>query len=698
MSEKIKPHHQQRKAVLYVRQSSAYQVKNNLESQRLQYGMQERIQKLGWREIEVVDEDLGKSAALANQRSGFQRMVAEVCLGKVGAVAARELSRFARNSREWQQLVEVCRLVDTLLIDEETVYDARQGNDRLLLGLKGSLNEYELDLFRLRSQAARKQKAMRGELGMNMPIGFVNAGDGRMEKQPDLRVQQAIRTVLEKFLELGTARQVFMWFLDQHLELPGWDYHHGQWIVVWRRPTYHVILRLLEHPIYAGAYAWGKTRTECVLEGERIRKTSQQKPMEEWLVLQHNHHEGYMDWNTYLRIRAMIQKNRQIGGGMEPGAAKRGLALLSGLLRCRRCGMKLLVRYTGGNNGRVPRYVCHRGYDGSSKKRCLTFGGTSADDAVAREILRVIEPAAVEAAVLAGQQVAQQKDYVCQALKLELEAARYEASRAGRQYDAADPENRLVAAELEKRWNSAMTKVHHLEEQAAQQQSGREAAQAPTAVFFQHLAKDIGRLWGDPKTDIRIKKRIVRTLIEEVLADVDEKTSELELVIHWKGGVHTTLRLPRRRPGHTRRRLPVDLIEGVRGLARICSDEHIAAWLTRNGLETRGGNCWTRQHVTGLRNRHDIPVYEAQRRETEGWMNLTQAAKYLAIDRVTLRVALEQKKIPAVRPLPIGPWLLRREDLDTPQAQAVKNRVQQRRKHPRRELPEQLTLDLSSTS
>jgi hypothetical protein len=392
--------------------------------------------------------------------------------------------------------------------------------DRLLLGLKGSLNEYELDLFRLRSQAARKQKAMRGELGMNMPIGFVNAGDGRTDKDPDQRVQQAIRTVLDKFLELGTARQVLMWFLDQGLELPAWEYRHGRWIGVWRRPTYHVIRRLLSHPIYAGAYAWGKTRTECVLESGQVRKVSHEKPMEEWLVLQHNHHEGYMDWNTYQRIQAMLQKNRQISA--EPGAAKRGVALLSGLLRCRRCGMKLLVRYTGSNNGRVTRYVCHRGYEGSSKKRCITFGGTSVDAAVAREILQVIEPTAVEAALLAGRQVAQQKDHVCQALKLELEAARYEASRAGRQYDAADPENRLVAAELEKRWNSAMARVHHLEEQVEQQRASREAAPVPTSEFFQDLAKNVAGLWDDPHTDVRIKKRMIRTLIEEVVADVDQ--------------------------------------------------------------------------------------------------------------------------------------------------------------------------------
>jgi hypothetical protein len=357
-----------------------------------------------------------------------------------------------------------------------------------------------------------------------------------------------------------------------------------------------------------------------------------------------------------------------------------------------------VVHYTGGKTYRLPRYECHRGYDGCYKERCIFFSGISADEALSREILRVIEPGAVEAALLAGQQVAGQKDHACQALALELEAARYEASRAGRQFDAAEPEHRLVAAELEKRWNSALAKVHQLEAQVAQQQASRQVAQVPTAQDFQDLAANVAGLWHDPLTDVRIKKRIIRTLIEEIVADVDAQNSELELVIHWRGGVHTTLRLPRRRPGHTRRRLPVDLIEGVRGLAHICSDDHIAGWLTRNGLRISNGNCWTRQHITGLRHRHAIPVYDVQRQQAQGWMNLRQAAEYLDIDRATLRVALEHKQIPALRPLPIGPWVFRREDLDTPQAQSVKNRVRQHRQYPRRALAGQLTLDLTSTS
>jgi DNA invertase Pin-like site-specific DNA recombinase len=644
----------------------------------------------------IVDEDLGKSAAVAMQRPGFQRMVADVCVGKVGAVAAREVSRFARNSREWQQLVEVCRVVGTLLIDEETVYDPRLGNDRLLLGLKGSLNEYELDLFKLRSQAARRQKAQRGELGMNMPVGYVNGGDGRIEKDPDLRVRHTVGTIFTKFLELGTARQVLMWFLDEGLEVPGLRWRDGLRTTVWDKPRYHTILRILGNPTYSGAYVWGKTKSDSVLDGDRVRHVTHRRPADQWDVLQRDHHEGYIGWETYERIQAMLRTNCPACAGEEPGAPKRGVALLAGLVRCRRCGMKLLVRYTGDNPGHVPRYVCHRGYEGNAKQRCINFGGMAADEAVVNELLRAIEPGAAEAALLAARQVRERHDQKVKSLEMEAEAARYEANRAWRQYDAADPENRLVTGELERRWNAAIEKVQQVErrmELARQEQGG---AIPPTACF-EELAKDIRGVWDDPRTDVRLKKRMLRTLIEEIVADVDQNSSEVILLVHWKGGVHTELRVPRRRPGQRRINVPPDLIEAVRVLARICSDDCIAAWLTRNGLQTSGGNCWTRQHVTGLRHRHDIPVHDAQRQSDEGWLNLTQAAAYLGIDRVTLRVAVERGQIKALRPLSIGPWVLRRAELESAGARDVVTRVQMR-KTPARDVPGQLTLDLPSAS
>jgi DNA invertase Pin-like site-specific DNA recombinase len=295
MSDKIKPHHLERKAILYIRQSSAYQVSHNLESQKLQCAMQERLQQLGWREIEVVDEDLGRSAAGAVTRAGFERMVAEVCLGKVGAVAAREVSRFARNSREWQQLVEVCRIVDTLLVDQETVYSPRQSNDRLLLGLKGSLNEYELDLLRQRSLEARREKARRGELLVTPPVGYVKTEEQHWEKDPDRRVQQAVLLVFRKFLELGSVRQTLLWFLEQDVQLPAYT---QQGKTSWKPPSCTTIYRILTNPIYGGAYAYGKTERTLHYGNGVQRRGTRRKPREQWLTLMPNTHEGYVSFRA----------------------------------------------------------------------------------------------------------------------------------------------------------------------------------------------------------------------------------------------------------------------------------------------------------------------------------------------------------------------------------------------------------------
>ncbi len=672
IADKIQPHHLARKAVLYVRQSSAHQVLHNRESGLLQYAMQTRLTALGWSEIEVIDDDLGRSAAGGVARAGFERMVAEVCLGKVGAVCAREVSRFARNSRDWQQLIEMCRVVDTVLVDQEAVYAPRHGNDRLLLGLKGSLSEYELDLLRQRSLSARYEKARRGELVVAAPVGFVKASD-RYEKDPDRRVQEAITLVFDKVEELGSARQTLLWFHEHGLDLPvkqpGGD-------IAWRRPTYATIHRMIANPIYGGAYAYGKTASMPAYNAGGAGTTMRRKARGEWLALVPDAHKGYVSWEKAEAIRAMVSRN--LPSSRHHGAPKHGSALLAGLIRCRRCGRKLTLRYTGTNHS-IPRYSCSRGWLDNGEPRCIAFGGLRVDDAIEDVLRNVVGPGAIAAAMAAEQDASQRRDQVQGALERDLEAARYAADRAFRQCDTADPANRLVAGELEARWNRALSLVAEVEAKI----SAHEAAcpvLSPHPTALATLAADLKSVWTAPTTDARLKKRIVRTLIHEVIADIDQDKAEIVLLVHWVGGVHSEMRLPRRRRGQ-RNSTAADIIAAVRQLVLIANDDLIAGILNRNGLVTGHGNRWTRERVTALRSHHRIPVFKPAEDGSEPWLNLGDAARLLKVAPKTLRLATEGGEIYATHPLPQGPWIFSRGELLSAAAVAITNRARRNPKH-----------------
>jgi hypothetical protein len=370
--------------------------------------------------------------------------------------------------------------------------------------------------------------------------------------------------------------------------------------------------------------------------------------------------------------------------------------LLVGMLRCRRCGRRLGVMYSG-KHGDVARYACYRGWMDNGEPRCIAFGGISFDHALTKEIVRVVQPVAVEAAILASEDEARKQDEVLEALRRDLEAARYAAQRAQRQYDAADPENRLVADELERRWNQALQRVREIELRIEQHVHQHDRSPAPSRDEFETLANDLESVWNSPDADMRLKKRIVRTLIHEIVVDVNAEAGELILIIHWKGGVHTELRLPRRRRGQNGSQTSKDTVDAVRVLSRICSDDWIAAALNRSNLRTGRGNYWTRERVVSLRTYYEIPCYEAKRCESEGWMNLTKAARYIGLNDKTLRLAIERGEIEAEHPVSRGPWVLNRRALETEAAARLVERVHRGHRKPTIPTSQQENFDFSNT-
>ena len=361
MTSKISPAHLERQAYVYIRQSTGHQVRHHPESGRRQYALADRARTLGFTQVVVIDEDLGRSGSGLQERPGFGQLLTAVCEGTIGAVLALEVSRLARNNRDWHHLIDLCALTDTLIIDDDGVYDPRQLNDRLVLGVKGSMAEYELGLMQQRARQAFEAKIERGHVMWEVPVGFVRTLDHRVEKIADRQVQQAIAGVFRKFRQLGSARQVTLWYRDEQLPLPEVEPGTAGHTIHWRLPSGHRINQLLNNPYYGGALVYGRTEAHTVIEAGRARQQSRrQKPMEQWRFVILDNHVGYISWDEFLDNRRALEANSYMPKEGAGGAAKRGPALLSGLLRCGRCGRKLNVAYSG-TTGRVPRYVCHGG-------------------------------------------------------------------------------------------------------------------------------------------------------------------------------------------------------------------------------------------------------------------------------------------------------------------------------------------------
>jgi len=660
---KIMPEHLARSAFVYVRQSTAYQVVNNLESQRRQYGLVERARQLGWDDVQVVDDDLGKSGG-GTTRPGFEKLLAAICEGRVGAVVSLEASRLARNGRDWHTLLEFCGLVGTLIIDEDAVFDPRSPNDRLLLGMKGTMSEMELSVFRQRSLEAMRQKARRGELYLTVAVGYVKTEDGRLEKDPDRRVQDGISLVFRKFTELQSVRQVLLWFRQENVLVPAIVQGRGKRPIEWKAPVYHTLHHILTNPVYAGSYAYGRRGTRVSIEGGRkhVTRDNLRRNWNDWEVLIHDHHAGYLTWAEFERNQHLIADNANGKSYMGRGSIRRGEALLPGLLRCARCGRRLHVHYTG-KGGNTQRYVCRGTFSAKAVDNCIGFGGMRIDRTVAQEVLDRLQPLGIEAALAAMQAHNECQSDKRQQIENAIQQAQYEAARARRQYDAVDPDNRLVAGELERRWNEKLVQLHALEVQLdnLNQTEHTPALSVADRARLMILGKDLAKAWDSPGVSVETRKKIIRLLVKEIIIDIIDET--LALVIHWQGGDHTEMKVKKNKVGQTRWTTEAGVIDLVRVLARQLPDNAIAAILNRSGKTTAHGASWTRTHVRGLRNTHGIAVYREGERAERGEVTLDEAAEILQVSRATAYRMVTNGVIPAQQLCAGAPWVIRLVDL-----------------------------------
>jgi excisionase family DNA binding protein len=647
-----------RKAVVYVRQSTQAQVQSNLESQRRQYELVDVARRRGFRDVEVIDDDLGRSASGMVARPGFERLVAWLCAGEVGAVLCFDASRLARNGRDWHHLLELCGLVEARVIDLDGIYDPCRPNDRLLLGMKGSISEFELGVLRARMLDAARAKARRGELRISVPIGYIWHREIGLGFDPDLRIQEAIRLIFARFRELGSARQVLLSMTADQVHFPRPSDGKKQVAFDWTPIRYRNVISVLKNPFYAGAYAYGKSEKRTALVDGRLRKSyGHGKPLEAWEVLLKNHHEGYIDWAAFERNQAQLAANAygRVGGAK---SGRGGRALLAGLLTCGRCGRRLAVVYTGQAAGR-PVYRCDRPNLMLGVPRCLGFGGSRVDATIAGEILRVVEPMAIEAALEAERMHMDNQSERQRMVELELQQARYEALLAERRYAACDPDNRLIAAQLEKSWEAALRRVESCQARLAAAQRPDPAAAPPD---FAGLGEDLHAAWNAPGVTMRARQRLLRALVIDIIADVDEKAREVVLTIHWRGGQHSQLRVRKPRSGEHGCRTSEEALAVMRSMASRWSDEEIAASLNRMGMPTGQGKTWTAHRVSSLRRVHGIHAYRSAEKNGE-WLTMTEAATKLGVTNHRIRRLIKDRVLAAEQVVPGAPYQIRASDL-----------------------------------
>jgi DNA invertase Pin-like site-specific DNA recombinase len=662
---KITSSHLCRQAIVYLRQSSAAQVEHNRESTNRQYALAIKARDLGWPDdrVIVIDEDLGLSGSGTVARSGFARLTAEVALGHVGLVLGLEVSRLARNNADWHRLIDLAGLSDTLIGDADGLYHPGLFNDRLLLGLKGTMSEAELHVLRARLNGGIRNKAARGELRRGLPVGLVwGDADGEVRFHPDEAVVTAIRAVFARFAETGSARRVWLWFRSEGLSFPLQMHQGGE--IRWADASYTAIHHVLTNPAYAGAYVYGKTRTDTVLDGSGARRRRIRRlPRSEWQVVIAGHHQGFTDWQTYEANQARIAQNTRPGPRQTAGAVREGGALLQGLARCGHCGRRLRTHYRGRHSS--PGYHCPgkvlvegRGV------YCLNVGGIQIDGAAARNFIAALEPAKLAASIAAAERLEADREAVLKQWRLGVERASYEANRAERRYRAVDPDNRLVARGLEREWEESLSALETARAELARRESERPRLLSPQERdHLLSIGPDLAKVWYAPTTAPRDRKELLRSLIEEVIITVERDKAAAHLTIRWKGGAldEIDLALPRSRPATIR--TDEDTIALVRRLALHYPDSVIAGILNRQGRTTAYGHRFEAGHVGNLRRHWDIRCFEPNTGAPDGeLLTIKKAAIALGVAPSTIHRLLNDGIIAGEQLTPGAPWRIRLTD------------------------------------
>jgi DNA invertase Pin-like site-specific DNA recombinase len=663
-ASKVTSSHTHRAAVIYVRQSSSAQVEHNRESTERQYALVHRAVDLGWdrEQVTIIDEDLGLSGSGIAKRAGFARLAADVALAKVGIVLGLEVSRLARNNADWYRLLDLCGMTDTLIGDADGVDHPALFNDRLVLGLKGTMSEAELHILRARLEGGIRNKAARGELRRGLPVGFVwGDDDGEVRFHPDEAVTSAIRAVFTRFAELGSVRQVWLWFRSEGLSFPLQT--HGVEGIRWVAPTYTAIHHMLTNPVYAGAYVYGRTRCErFVAPDGTIQQRIRRLPRPEWGVLLPTHHEGFIDWETFEANQARIDSNVHPHPHLPGGAVREGAALLQGLATCGHCGRRLHTHYTG--RSAAPGYHCS-GKDLVEGRGvyCLTVGGMQIDEAVTTAFLAALTPAAVDAALVAAQQLDHDEDTALAQWRLAVERARYEAERAERRYRAVEPENRLVARGLETEWEHRLRDLDVAQrELEAREHQRRRALDPIDADRLRALGDDLRRVWTAPTTTERDKKELLRALLEEVVLAVARDERRAHLTLRWRGGAITELHVSLR-ASPPRIRTDEDSLALIRRLAPHYPDAVIAGILNRQGKRTARGERFTALHVGCLRRYRNIPRCQPPAERPDGdLLTIKKAAAILGVAASTLHRWLTAGIIVGEQLTPGAPWRIRMTD------------------------------------